>query len=281
VRLTYAFQDTGARLVFRPKQKTDGRPLPVVASPDVARAAGGAGGRTELDFQDISVPARVVGVAARLPTVASGPFVLADAGWLSTAISANEPNEGSPNEVWLSAPDDGATAGALRRPPFSALTVASRTRIEHRLATDPLAHATAIALAAGGMVALVLAILGFWVAVVSELRDERSDFFDLEAQGVAPTSLRAQLRTRGVILLAVGLAGGIALGALLSRLVVSLVRVAATTAVPEPPLRLDAAWLVSGLGTLVLALATLLVVEGTSLAAFRSARPERASWSLE
>jgi hypothetical protein len=281
VQLVYAFQDTGARLVFRPAQQTDGRPMPVIASADVARAAGGVGGRTVLDFQDTTVPARVVGVATRLPTVGSGPFILADAGWLSTAINANQPGEGRPNEVWLSAPHDRTTAAGLRRPPFSNLVVASRTGIEHRLATDPLAHATALALAAGGLLALLLATLGFWVAIVSELRDERSDFFDLEAQGVPPASLRAQLRARGVILLIVGLAGGIVIAALLSRLVVSLVRVAATTALPEPPLRLDSAWLVSGLGTLALAVLTLLVVEGTSRAAFRSARPERASWSIE
>jgi hypothetical protein len=281
VQLTYAFQDTGAKFVFRPKQQTDGRSMPVIASADVARAAGGIGGRTVLDFQNSTVPGRVVGVATRLPTVGSGPFVLADAGWLSTAIDANAPGEGRLNEVWLSAPRDRTTAAALRRPPFSSLLVASRTAIEHRLATDPLAHATALALAAGGILALVLATLGFWVAIVSHLRDERSDFFDLEAQGVPPASLRAQLRTRGVILLTVGLVGGIVLAALLSRMVVSLVRVAATTALPEPPLRLDSAWLLSGLGTLALTVLTLLVVEGTSLAAFRSARPERASWSLE
>jgi hypothetical protein len=281
VQLRYAFQDTGARLPFRPAQETDGRPMPVIASPDVASAAGGLGGRTVLDFQDTTVAARVVGVATRLPSVRSGPFVLADRGWLSTAIDANAPGEGRPNEVWLSASHDRAVAAALRHPPFASLAVASRTAIQRRLATDPLAHATALALAAGGIVALALAVLGFWVAIASELRDERSDFFDLEAQGVPPGRLRAQLRTRGVILIAVGLAGGIVLAALLSRLVVSLVRVSATTAVPEPPLRLDSAWLVSGLGVVVLAIVALLVAEGTSLAAFRSARPERASWSLE
>ena len=281
VRLAYTFQDTGGRFVFRPAQETDGRPMPVIASADLARAAGGVGGRTVLDFQNTTVPARVVGVATRVPTLGSGPFVLADAGWLSTAIEANAPGEGRPNEVWLSTPHGRAAAAALRRRPFSSLVVASRASIEHRLATNPLAHATALALAAGGIVALLLAALGFWVAIVSELRDERSDFFDLEAQGIPPAGLRAQVRMRGVILLTVGLAGGIVLAALLSRLVVSLVRVAATTAIPEPPLRLDSAWLVSGLGTLALVALMLLVVEGTSLAAFRSARPERASWSLE
>lgn len=283
VRVQFAFQSTGARLVLRPAQPTDGRLMPVVVSPDLARAAGGLGSRTLLDFQDTSVAARIVGVASKLPTVSSesGPYVLADSGWLSTAIGANAPGEGRPNELWLSAPRDRAVAAALRRPPFASLVVASRTNIERQLAGDPLAHATAFALAAAGIVALALAVLGFWVGILSELRDERSDFFDLEAQGIPPGSLRAQLRTRGVILVALGLVGGAVLGALLSRLVVSLVRVSATTAAPEPPLRFDPAWLLSGLGILALAFVALLVAEGTSLRAFRSARPERASWSLE
>jgi hypothetical protein len=236
-----------------------------------------------LDFQDAHVSARIVGVATRMPTVPSdsGPFVLADRGWLSTAIGANAPGRGAPNEVWLSTSHDRAVAAALRRPPFASLLVASRADIERQLAHDPLAHATALALGAAAIVALALAVLGFWVGLLGELRDERSDFFDLEAQGVSPDSLRAQLRTRGVLLVGLGLVGGAGLGALLSQLVVSLVRVSATTGVPEPPLRFDPAWLVSGLGIFALAVAALVVAEATSLAAFRSARPERASWSLE
>jgi hypothetical protein len=282
-RVRFAFQDTGARIVFRPKEPTDGRLMPVVVSPDIARAAGGVGRTAVLDFQDASVGARIVGVASRMPSIPSdaGPFVLADSGWLSTAIGADAPGEGAPNEVWLSVPRDQTVGAALHRPPFSNLVVASRRNIERRLAHDPLAHATALALGAAAILALALALVGFWVGILSQLRDERGDFFDLEAQGVPPRSLRAQLRTRGVILVAVGLAGGAALGAVLSRLVVSLVRVSATTGLPEPPLRFDPAWLASGLAVFALAVVAVLVAEGTSLAAFRGARPDRASWSLE
>jgi hypothetical protein len=282
--IRFAFQDTGMRLVFRPAQPTDGQVMPVVASPDVARAAGGVGATTVLDFQDTHVDARIVGVASRLPTVPAdaGAFVLADAAWLSTAIDSDAPGEGTPNEIWLSAPGDGSIVGrALHRPPFSSLVVDSRAAVEDRLVGDPLAHATALALGAAGLVALVLAVLGFWVGVISELHDEKSDFFDLEAQGLPPADMRRQLRMRGVILLVLGLAGGLALAVLLSRLVVSLIRVSGTTGVPEPPLRLDPDWLVAGLGIAALMLAALLVAEGASLAAFRGSRPERASWSLE
>jgi hypothetical protein len=284
VRVRFAFQDTGLRLVLRPVQPTDGRLMPVVASPEVARAAGGVGGTTVLDFQDTHIEAKIVGVAARLPSVPAdtGPFVLADGPWLSTAINSNAPGEGTANEVWISAPGGrGEVADALARPPFSSLVVASRAAEERKLAGDPLAHATALALGAAGLVALVLAVLGFWVGVVSELHDEKSDFFDLEAQGLAPADMRRQLRMRGVILLVLGVAGGLGLAVLLSRLVVSLIRVSGTTGIPEPPLRLDPDWLVGGLGIAMLLLAALLVVEAASLAAFRGSRPERASWSLE
>ncbi len=283
-RVRFSFPDTGLHLVLRPVQPTDGQLMPVIVSPDNARAAGGIGGTTVLDFQDTHIDARIVGVARRMPSIPAdtGPFVLADAAWLSTAINSNAPGEGSPTEVWISAPgDDGSAGEALRRAPFSSLAVASRAAEERKLAGDPLAHATAVALGAAGLVALVLAVLGFWVGVVSELHDEKSDFFDLEAQGLAPADMRRQLRMRGVILLTLGLAGGLALAMLLSRLVVSLIRVSGTTGVPEPPLRLDPDWLVGGLGIAALLLAALLVAEGASLAAFRGSRPERASWSLE
>jgi hypothetical protein len=282
--IRFAFPDTGLYLVFRPAQPTDGQVMPVVVSPDVARAAGGIGATTTLDFQDTHVDARIVGVATRMPTVPAdtGGFVLADQAWVSTAIDSNAPGEGMPSEVWVSAPgDDAVTGAALRRPPFSNLVVASRSAVQDALAGDPLAHATAVALGAAGLVALVLAVLGFWVGVVSELHDEKSDFFDLEAQGLPPADMRRQLRARGVILLVLGFAGGLALAVVLSRLVVSLIRVSGTTAVPEPPLRLDPDWLVAGLGIAALMLAALLVAEAASLAAFRGSRPERASWSLE
>jgi hypothetical protein len=257
--------------------------MPVVASTEVARAAGGIGATTVLDFQDTRIDARIVGIASRMPSVPAelGPFVLADQAWLSTALNANAPGEGTPREIWISAPGDSSAAAALARPPFSSLVAASRSTEQHRLSSDPLAHATAIALGAAGIVALLLAVLGFWVGVVSELHDEKSDFFDLEAQGLAPAEMRRQLRMRGLILLVLGVAGGLGLGALLSRLVVSLVRVAGTSGVPEPPLRLDPDWLVGGLGIVALLAAALLVAEGASLASFRGSRPERASWSLE
>jgi hypothetical protein len=283
VRVRFAFQDTGGTLLLRPRQPTDGRALPVVVSPDLAAAAGGRGSRIVLDFQDVQVPAVIRATAKRFPGIAAdaGSFAIADGTSLSTAVDADAPGEGTPGEVWI-ATDRPAVAGrALGRPPFSSLVVASQRALERDLAGDRLAHATAVALLAGALVALALAGIGFWVGVLSELRDERSDFFDLEAQGVPPERLRAQLRVRALIVVGLALCGGIALGLVLARLVVSFVHVSASTALPEPPLRLDPAWPES-LGVVVaIAILALVVAEVTSLRSFRAERPERASWSLE
>ena len=100
-----------------------------------------------LDFQDTQIDARVVGVAKRMPSVPAelGSFVLADEGWLSTALDAGSPGEGTPQEVWISG-DAGASAPA--GPPSPTSSSPRGPRMERRLAGDPLAHATSVALGA-------------------------------------------------------------------------------------------------------------------------------------
>ena len=70
-------QAQGAAL--RPAQPTDGRPMPIVASADVAAAAG-PGGIVPLDFGTVTLEGRVVAVATRFPTTQDTPgtFVVAD-----------------------------------------------------------------------------------------------------------------------------------------------------------------------------------------------------------
>ena len=281
--LSYAFTE-GQTMLLRLPQPTDSRPLRVIASPDVARSAG-PGGSLILDFQDVRVPARVVAVAGRFPAAQEQEegFVIAEEKGLATALDADAPGTGTPGELWLAAPSGtiGTVAAALRRPPFDALVVSSQRALRQSLSSDPLARGISLSLAAAAIVALTLAVAGFWIAILSELRDERGDLFDLEAQGISPAILRRQFRVRAAGLLVAGVVGGCVLGIFLSRLVVSVVHVTGTTAPAEPPLRLDAPWalIVAGLLAVILALAG--VVELVTRHAFRGDAPERASWSLE
>src|SRR5206468_986774 len=140
--------------------------------------------------------------------------------------------------------------------------------------------AITITLGAAALLTLVLAAIGFWVALASELRDERGELFDLEAQGVGPETLRSQFRLRAAGLVALGALGGVGVGLLLSRLVVSVVRVSASTGAPRPPLRLDPSWPAALVGLAALLVAVAAVVELTTRLAFRGESPQQAPWSL-
>src|SRR4051794_18559453 len=83
------FGITGAsRPLLRPTEPTDGVPVPVAVSPDIARAA--RGGLIELRFAGLTLPARVVAVGKRFPTL-DGSFAVADESRLATALNADDP----------------------------------------------------------------------------------------------------------------------------------------------------------------------------------------------
>jgi ABC-type antimicrobial peptide transport system permease subunit len=92
------------------------------------------------------------------------------------------------------------------------------------------------------LVGFALALAGLAVAVTADLRDERGELFDLEAQGARPSTIRRHVRLRAGGVLTLGVIGGIALAAVLSVLVVSVVLVTANGRLPEPPLLLDVDW---------------------------------------
>jgi len=281
-RLSYAFPDVRT-ILLRPREPSDGRPLPIVASPGVARAAG-PGGLLTLDFLEPPIRARVIGIATRFPTLQPDePFVVAEETRLATALDADAPGRGRPDELWLAAP--GGTLpkveSALARPSFAALERTSRRRTLSAIEDEPMAHAIEYTLGIAALLTLALAVIGLWVTLLSDLRDERSDFFDLEAQGVTPETLRRHLRIRALVLLGFGMLGGALLGFVLGRLVVSLIQVSAETGSPQPPLVFNPSWIACVLALGVLALAAAAGAEASTRHAFRGSTPERASWGLE
>jgi hypothetical protein len=258
---------------FRPTQPTDGRPVPVLVSAGVANAAG-ADGVLSLDLAGEQVPARVAAVARRFPGTSqgtfSGDFAIADRDLLGTALDAANPGAGTANEIWIEAATSDwrtSVAGRLRRPPFDVLAVTEHDRVEESLRDDPLARAAGLMLFGAAIVAVVLAFLGLALAAVSELRDERGELVDLEAQGLGPARLRRYLRLRAAAVVGLGLAGAAALGLALSSLVLSVVLVTANATEPMPPLVLTIDWpLLVGLLATTLTLSALLIVAVTARA---------------
>ena len=268
----------GEIAVFRPREPTDGHPLPLVVSPDVARSAA-PGGNLVLEFGEQHVSGHIVAIAARFPGTADGggSFVLAEESHLQTALDADEPGTGRPIELWLSVPAHALFPAeeALRRPPFSRLTFVSRRSLAQQLRADPLSRAVEIALSAGAVVALALAVAGLWLTVIGDVEDEAGDLYDLEAQGATPGELRGQLRLRAAILAALGMAGGLLLGVILSREVVRLVQVSASGDAPVPPLAGRMGWVTVGIAFMVVTVAGAILVERTVRRAFREDTPRR------
>jgi ABC-type antimicrobial peptide transport system permease subunit len=255
---------------FRARQPTDGKPIPILASPTLAGAAG-PGGVLPLDVGTGTVVGRVVGTVRRIPTV-DEDVVIADGPTLANALSATAPGSGSPNEVWLDAPAgrEHAVAVALRRPPFDALQIQGHDALLADLRSEPLARGTLFTLAAAALAALGLALVGLLLVVVSDLRDERGELFDLEAQGAAPGTLRRHLRLRTGFVAVFGLLGGIATGAVLAALVVALVTLTAAAGSEELPLLLGVDWPVVLLGLLAYFLVAALLVSAATHRAFRA-----------
>jgi hypothetical protein len=247
---------------FRPRQPTDGSVLRVLATPHIAAAAG-PHGIMPLQIEGELVAARIVGVIKRFPSIV-GDAVIADRVTAATTLDTRSPGLGTTNELWLN---------STVRPSVPQLTVQSRADTLAQLQADPLARGALLTLAGTAAVALLLALVGLLLAVVGDMRDDRGELFDLEAQGASPATIRAHLRLRALLVAVFGILGGLALGAILSVLVISLVSVTAGSAKPEPPLllSLDAPLLAAAAVGYVL-LATALVIAATALRGRATAR---------
>jgi hypothetical protein len=252
---------------LRARQPTDGKPIPLVVSPGLAQAAG-AGGILPVNVATGTLLGHVVGTVRHIPTV-DEDVVIADGSTLATALA---PGSGTANEAWLDAAPgrDGTVAAALRRPPFNTLEVTAHDALLADLRSEPLARGTLLILAAAALAALGLALAGLLLVVVSDLRDERGELFDLEAQGAGPNMLRHHLRLRTALVAAFGLVGGIATGVALAALVVALVTLTAGAGSAELPLLLGVDWPVVLLGLAAYFLAAGLLVSATTRRAFRA-----------
>ena len=212
---------------FRPPQPTDGLELPILATPGIVAAAA-PDGTIPLSIEGERISARIVGRIDRFPS-AVGEAVIANGPTAATMLETTSPGLGTTNELW---------ANALPSPPPAGVSITSRASLLSDLRADPLARGALVTLAATAAVALALALVGLALGAVADRRDERGELFDLEAQGAAPETISGHLRLRALLVGCYGVAGGAITGAVLSALVLALVSVTASSARPEPPLRL-------------------------------------------
>jgi hypothetical protein len=258
---------------LRARQPTDDSPPPVAVTPDLAELAGGVGGRLPLRIAGADVVVRVAVVVDRVPGT-RGTAVLGDRAALSTAVDAAAPGAAGVSEVWLDASSgrDEDVAVALSRPPFSALATTSREALERDARRDPLGHGTLLALAAAALAALALAAAGLALAIRADLRDDRGELTDLEAQGATPGLLRRVVAARAALVALVGAAAGVAAGIALAFLVTRVVSVTARADAPEPPLATTIDPLTVAVAAVLFAAAAVTLVALTTRRAFADPR---------
>jgi hypothetical protein len=249
--ITLSYDDSGQPGVLRPRQPSDGRPVPVLT--DRATAAGvGPGAELPVTVDGEPVTARVVGTLRRFPTIAAGGpgFVIADEATLDGALDASLPGQGRTEELWISTAHPERLRAALRRPPLTGLSVSFRADVQGGLAGDPIARGVLGTLLVAAATSAVLAIIGLLAALLGAMRDVRAER-DLIVLGLSPRQLRHERRARVLVAGTLGTIAGLALAAVLTRLVVAAVHAAGTVAVPDPPLVAIAPW--GELGLLALA----------------------------
>ena len=256
---------------FRAPAASDDRPVPVLATPSLADRAGD-GGRLAVTIEGRPLVVRIAGTIPRFPT-ARGDAIVGDIGAVSTALNADAPGAARANEIWLRDAD----LAALRAPTFAPLAVTTHDGVARRLERDPLSRGVLLVLGGAALVALALALIGLALTLVTDLRDEQGELFDLESQGASPSVLRAHLRLRAAAVGAAGAVGGVVLGLILAALVVDLVTLAAGAAEPQPPLRLAIGWPLALVGLLLLAAVGALVIVLVTRRAFAARAASR--WS--
>jgi hypothetical protein len=248
---------------LRPRVPSDEEPVPVLATPRLAAAAG-PGGVLPLQIGGERLSVRVVERVARFPGV-RGQAVVGDVDALLSALNAARPGLGRVNELWLGG------ERRLERPEYRAVEVVSRRALEADARQDPIAHGTLLALVVAALVSLGLALAGILLTVVGDLRDERGELFDLEAEGAGPPLLRRIVRLRALTVSLAGLAAGALTGLALGAVVTDLVSLTARATAAEPPLRLDVDWAIVAAALAAYALAAAALVALATRRAFPAA----------
>jgi len=166
---------------------------------------------------------------------------------------------------------------ALAQPPFRGVEAQSREALLDEASNDPLGHSTLLALVAAAVVALLLAAVGLALTVLSDLRDDRGDLYDLEAQGASTGLLRRIVRVRALVVGVAGVVAGAAAGVLLALLVTRVVTVTSRAAASTLPVRTSFDLRVVAVAALVYLLLAAALVALATRRSFRSDRgPVRA-----
>ncbi|MFD8014956.1 FtsX-like permease family protein [Streptomyces sp. NPDC058955] len=219
-------------------------------------------GRVVKDLPTTGTGGRTTEAAAATHVPEDGGGVLVDLTAVNRYLATTDPNAPvAPTEWWLT-PESGRAddvARALRaKAGEEPGEIVVRDAIADELLGDPLGAGPNTALMAVAAAAAALAAVGFAVGSAGSVRERSAEFAILRALGAPRRRLARLLAAEQGVLIGVGLLVGVALGALLARVVVPLVVLTGRATRPVPPVLVElplgeVALLLAGVAALPLA----------------------------
>jgi hypothetical protein len=232
--------------------------LPVLATDSFLSSSGlRIGSLTQIGADGQNIPVRIVGTVKAFPTIGglTGGLVVDD-----DALQYRLLDEGLPpltaTSYWLNTAGGTVPAGL----PEGGVRVTTRAATQSALAGDPLSQLVQQSLIALGITAGILAIAALWAAVAAARRERTDQEAVLIALGISGRK-QALLQAAEIVAVAGPAAvAGLAVGILLSRLMLPYLTLTSAATIPVPSIVIVDSWLPS----LVLAAA---MVAGPALAA--------------
>ncbi len=204
--------------------------LPAIATTAFLQASGAHLGEViEVGGLQNPLPVRLVGEVAQFPTITTpGGGLLVNQAALQVVAEASDDGPLAVTEWWLR-----GNGHPVIAPLPAGTSVTTDAATLRALASQPLGVAPLDALVVVAAVALLLAGSGFLVSVTSSAERSR-DLAVLDALGATPGQLTRMRCLEQAILSVPAAIGGLALGLLLSRLIIPAVTLTAQAAHPTP-----------------------------------------------
>ncbi|MEY9968910.1 hypothetical protein ABIA33_006997 [Streptacidiphilus sp. MAP12-16] len=213
--------------------------LPALATRGYLDAVGATvGDVVPFPFGTTTVPLRITAELNAMPTAGNAALIV-DLGALSRRLAVTGTLPPEPTEWWLpaSSPQDqgpAQAAAALRAGPGTQ-SLQLREEVAAQLTDDPLSAGPQVTLLALAVLAAVLAAIGFAAATAAAASERTREHAVLLALGCPPRRLARTAAAEAAVLIVLGTAVGLGVGALIVRLVVPLVVLTPTAQQPVPP----------------------------------------------
>ncbi|WP_073918265.1 FtsX-like permease family protein [Streptomyces sp. CB00455] len=218
--------------------------VPGIATRAYLRAVGAeVGDLIPVPLGGATVPVRITAAAGSLP-VAGDTALAVDLGAAGRLLAADAGRElPAPAEWWLPATSAGdpvpARAAARLRAGAGSQELELREEVAAALLEDPLSAGPQSALAALAVACAVLAAIGFGAAAAAAGRERAGEFAVLLALGTPRGRLRRTAAAESAILVGLGAAVGVGLGAAVVHLVVPLTVLTTSARRPVPEVLVD------------------------------------------